>query len=195
MPLCTVFTKCPAPSGPRRSTQGSPLYLAAISRRIGFNCNQLCSVPPTIIDGPNRAPSSPPETPIPTKCRSCFASSALRRRVSWKFALPPSMIVSPGDNSGKTVAIMMSIGLVDGIMNRITRGVCRPSTKLSSVVKACRLPDRSSASFMNSPIQEVSRLVTATSKPLSAMFSASALPIVPSPKIPICAFSMRKSPD
>ena len=52
--------------------------------------------PPGMIDGPLSAPSSPPDTPMPTKCRPCSLSLASRRRVSWKCALPPSMIMSPG---------------------------------------------------------------------------------------------------
>ena len=45
-----------------------------------------------MIDGPFSAPSSPPETPMPTKCRSRSRSAASRRRVSLKCALPPSMM-------------------------------------------------------------------------------------------------------
>ena len=35
MPLWTVFTKCPAPSGPRRAAQGSPSNLAAMASMMG----------------------------------------------------------------------------------------------------------------------------------------------------------------
>ena len=49
-----------------------------------------------MIDGPGSAPSSPPDTPTPTKCRPFSASAASRRRVSSKCALPASMTMSPG---------------------------------------------------------------------------------------------------
>ena len=35
MPLCTIFTKWPAPSGPIQVQQGSPSYWAEIFSRIG----------------------------------------------------------------------------------------------------------------------------------------------------------------
>jgi len=35
MPLCTILTKCPAPSVPIQVQQGSPSYWAAIFSRIG----------------------------------------------------------------------------------------------------------------------------------------------------------------
>jgi hypothetical protein len=90
-------------------------------------------------------------------------------------------MVSPADSSGRARAIIASIGSPEGIMNRMTRGVCRPLMKLSRDLKAWRLPERSSASWMKSSIHETSRLVTATLKPLAAMLRARALPMVPRP--------------
>ena len=67
MPLCTILTKCPAPSGPTQSQQGVPsATLAAIPWKIGLTAGQASTSPPGMIDGPLRAPSSPPETPEPT---------------------------------------------------------------------------------------------------------------------------------
>ena len=35
MPLCTIFTKCPAPSGPTWVAQGTPSTFAEIASSIG----------------------------------------------------------------------------------------------------------------------------------------------------------------
>ncbi len=63
MPLCTVLTKWPAPSVPIQVAQGAPSKSAAIARRIGATRSQASRGPPPMIEGPWRAPSSPPETP------------------------------------------------------------------------------------------------------------------------------------
>ncbi len=65
MPLCTVLTKCPAPSVPIQVAQGVPSNFAAIASRIGATRSQAGFGPPPMIEGPCRAPSSPPETPMP----------------------------------------------------------------------------------------------------------------------------------
>ena len=62
-----------------------------------------------MIDGPFSAPSSPPDTPMPTKCRPCSRSAASRRRVSLKCALPPSTIMSPASSSGANSSITASV--------------------------------------------------------------------------------------
>ena len=70
MPLCTILTKWPAPSGPTQSQQGVPsATLAAMAWKIGFTCGHAAGSPPGMIEGPLSAPSSPPETPVPTKRR------------------------------------------------------------------------------------------------------------------------------
>ena len=66
MPLCTIFTKWPAPSWPTCATHGSPSATAAMDFRMGPRVAQASSEPPGMIEGPSSAPSSPPETPIPT---------------------------------------------------------------------------------------------------------------------------------
>ena len=64
---------------------------------------KLAAGPPTMIEGPWRAPSSPPETPMPRKSSPRAFSAAARRRVSWKSALPASITRSPGSRSGASV--------------------------------------------------------------------------------------------
>ena len=71
MPLCTILTKWPAPFSPTQSQQGVPFgspsgTLAATAWKIGLMWGQAAGEPPGISDGPCRAPSSPPETPLPT---------------------------------------------------------------------------------------------------------------------------------
>ena len=51
MPLWTIFTKWPAPFSPTQSQQGEP--------------SSTLAEPPGIMEGPFRAPSSPPDTPVP----------------------------------------------------------------------------------------------------------------------------------
>ena len=63
MPLCTILTKWPAPLSPMWVTHGSPSALAAMDSKIGLRVFQDSSEPPGIMDGPSRAPSSPPDTP------------------------------------------------------------------------------------------------------------------------------------
>ena len=69
MPLCTIFTKWPAPFSPTHSQQGAPSTLAAMAWKIGPTAGQAFADPPGMMDGPRRAPSSPPETPVPMKRR------------------------------------------------------------------------------------------------------------------------------
>ena len=66
MPLCTIFTKWPAPSVPTWVTHGSPSATAAMDFRIGPIVCHASADPPGMIDGPFNAPSSPPEMPAPT---------------------------------------------------------------------------------------------------------------------------------
>ena len=59
-------------------------------------------MPPTMIDGPWRAPSSPPDTPMPMKVRPESVSSEKRRIVSRKLALPASMTMSLADSTPRS---------------------------------------------------------------------------------------------
>ena len=78
MPLCTIFTKCPAPSGPTCVAHGTPSTFAAIASSIGPRACYDSVEPPGMIDGPLSAPSSPPDTPMPTKWMPCFRAGRPR---------------------------------------------------------------------------------------------------------------------
>lgn len=82
MPLCTIFTKCPAPSVPMCVAQGSPSTFALIDSNMGPSTSYDSVEPPTMTAGPFSAPSSPPETPAPTKWRPRSRRASSRRRVS-----------------------------------------------------------------------------------------------------------------
>jgi hypothetical protein len=49
--------------------------------KMGFTSGQAFSLPPGIMLGPLRAPSSPPETPVPTKSSPLASTSFVRRSV------------------------------------------------------------------------------------------------------------------
>jgi len=61
------------------------------------------------MEGPFSAPSSPPETPVPMKLKPSAESSRLRRMVSWKKVLPPSMMMSPLSRYGLRESIAASV--------------------------------------------------------------------------------------
>ena len=66
MPLCTIFTKWPAPPSPTQSQQGEPsATFAQMLWKMGFTKGHAAGDPPGIMEGPFSAPSSPPETPVP----------------------------------------------------------------------------------------------------------------------------------
>jgi len=59
-----------------------------------------------MIEGPYLAPSSPPETPEPTKKIGPFLTvfnSLQRRSVSLYSLLPPSIIISPGSRNSTLI--------------------------------------------------------------------------------------------
>ena len=56
--------------------------------------------PPGIKLGPFSAPSSPPDTPVPTKRKPLLSSSFTLRVVSGKWLFPPSMTMSPASKNG-----------------------------------------------------------------------------------------------
>ncbi len=89
--------------------QGSPSTFALTDSNIGPSTAYDSAEPPGMIEGPFSAPSSPPETPAPTKCRPLSRRAASRRRVSAKWALPPSMIMSPGSISSANSSITASV--------------------------------------------------------------------------------------
>ena len=82
-----------------------------------------------MIDGPFSAPSSPPDTPVPTKCRPSSFSRASRRMVSGKCALPASMTMSPSSSSGISSSITASVPGPALTMIRTRRGRSSEATK------------------------------------------------------------------
>ena len=62
-------------------------------------------LPPGIKLGPFSAPSSPPDTPVPTNNNPRDSTYRVRRSVSAKCVLPPSISTSPGSNSGISCSI------------------------------------------------------------------------------------------
>ena len=182
IPLCTIFTKCPAPSGPTCVTHGPASVLAAIASRTSFSASHDSGDPPGISDGPKRAPSSPPDTPQPTKWMPLGRSAASRRRVSSNHELPPSMTMSPSLRTGRSFSIVWSTGFPAGIIMRIRRGRSRAAASASKVFvpwNACP-----GLWAMNSSTHSGSRFHTATGTPRDSTFSARFRPIVPSPITP-----------
>src|ERR1700733_11915453 len=64
--------------------------------RTSFTYGHASSFPPGMMDGPYRAPSSPPDTPVPTNRKPFPARYLARRLESGKWEFPPSMMMSPG---------------------------------------------------------------------------------------------------
>ena len=155
MPLWTIFTKCPAPSGPTWVVHGTPSTLAAIASSIGPSAAYDSGDPPGMIDGPLSAPSSPPETPMPTKCRPASRSAASRRRVSRKCALPPSMIMSPGSSSGANSSITASVAAPAFTMMTRRRGRSRLATNSSAVRAGTKAPSWPNSAMMASVLAVV----------------------------------------
>ena len=181
MPLCTIFTKCPAPSGPTWVTHGPVSVFAEIASSTSLIRSQAASDPPGMIEGPNRAPSSPPDTPHPTKFSPFSRSAASRRRVSPNRELPPSIRMSPASSSGASCASISSTGFPAVTIIMMRRGRSSAATSSSSVRAPVNFAP--ACSRTNASIQSVSRFQTTVGKPCSSMFSARLRPIVPSPII------------
>ena len=192
IPLCTIFTKWPAPPAPIHSQQGVPSSsLAAMPCRISFTSGQASAEPPGITDGPCKAPSSPPEMPVPTKYMPFSSTSFTRRSVSWKSEFPPSIITSPGDRNGVNCAISSSTGRPALTIIMILRGRLTASTNCSMecVPMKCLSFPRPPVKRSTTPSSPGAlRLYTATVKPLLSIFSARFSPITASPINPISAF-------
>ena len=131
MPLCTIFTKWPAPLCPTCVTQGSPSATAAMEVRIGPRVTHDSSEPPGMIEGPRSAPSSPPDTPIPTKLMPVSRTAFSRRMVSVNSALPPSTMMSPGSKTSTSDSITASVGLPALTMMIAARGFCSDAANSS----------------------------------------------------------------
>src|SRR4051794_21026502 len=137
-----------------------------------------------MIDGPCSAPSSPPDTPVPMKRSPRSRHSSVRRRVSRKRELPPSITMSPSSSSGSSASITPSTGAPALTMTMIRRGLSSESTNSSSDSAAANLPS-SLCSAMNSRMRSAERLCTATATSRLAMLRARLAPITASPVTPI----------
>ncbi len=93
-----------------------------------------------MIAGPRSAPSSPPETPVPTKWRPFSRRAASRRRVFSKWALPPSMIMSPGSMSSARASMTASVALPACTMIMALRGRFSEATKSASASEGTKAP-------------------------------------------------------
>ncbi len=111
--------------------------------------------------GPFSAPSSPPEIPAPTKWIPRSRSSRSRRRVSSKWALPPSMMTSPSSSSGANSWITASVGSPAFTMTTRRRGRSSAATNSSGVRAATKSPSVPNSSTRES-VREVVRLWRAT---------------------------------
>ncbi len=105
---------------------------AAMAWKIGLTSGQAASLPPGIMLGPFRAPSSPPETPVPTYSSPFDSTYLVRRSVSLKSVLPPSMITSPGCKSGMSFSMNSSTAGPALTISITFRGVARLPTSSSS---------------------------------------------------------------
>ena len=108
---------------------GAPSTLAEMLSSSGPSDSYDSREPPGMIDGPFSAPSSPPDTPVPTKCRPISASFASRRIVSGKCALPASMTMSPSSSSGISSSITASVPAPALTMINTRRGRSSEATK------------------------------------------------------------------
>ncbi len=143
------------------------------------------------MEGPLSAPSSPPDTPVPMKRKPFSSSSLLRRTVSGKYALPPSIMISPWSRCGSSCSMVASVALPACTMISILRGTSSDSTNSSTEkVPTKFLP---SASAIRSCVFSGERLNTDTVKPLLSMFRAKFLPITAKPITPICCFAIWSS--
>lgn len=84
-----------------------------------------------MIDGPLSAPSSPPEMPTPTKWTPVGAIRFSRAMVSWKLALPPSTMMSPGSNRSASWSMTASVPAPACTMMMAVRGLASEATKSS----------------------------------------------------------------
>ena len=185
MPLCTILTKWPAPSGPTYVTHGPESVLAAMASRIGATCWYAWRSPAGMSDGPRRAPSSPPETPMPKKWTMRSRQMSSRRMVSLKWELPPSMTMSPGARYGMIFCSVWSTGSPALIIIRMRRG--RSSERHSSCKDLVPISCRPAFWRTNWSTQSVSRFHTATECPWSSTFRARFSPMTPRPMTPNCA--------
>ena len=122
---------------------------------IGPSDSYDCGEPPGMIDGPFSAPSSPPDTPMPTKWMPASRRAASRRRVSMKCALPPSMIMSSCSRSGANSSITASVAAPAFTMMTRRRGRSRLATNSCAVRAGTNVPSWPNSSMMASVLAVV----------------------------------------
>src|SRR4051795_13530214 len=144
--------------------------------------------------GPLSAPSSPPLTPVPTKCSPRSASAAVRRWVSWYRALPPSMTMSPSSSSGTSSSMTASVAGPACTMIRMLRGRCRARTNSSVLVVGTKSPSPPCAAISAS-VRACVRLCRTTWWPCRARLRARLAPMVARPVTPICEVMAGIVPD
>src|SRR4051812_8083783 len=187
MPLCTILTKWPAPSAPMCVQHGSPSTLAEMSSNSGPRDSYDSFEPPGMMLGPCSAPSSPPETPLPTKCSPRSRSDFSRRRVSAKCALPASMITSPSSSSGANSSMTASVGSPAFTMITTCRGRSSASTNACAEYAGMKSP--SSPNWSTSArVRSSDRLCRATVCPCRARLRARLRPMTARPVTPMLAF-------
>ncbi len=188
IPLCTIFTKCPAlPRADPVAARSSIGDLGGNGLKDGLDVRPgHRRFPPGMIEGPARAPSSPPETPVPMNRIPFSLRLRVRRVESGKCELPPSIRMSPGSKSGTSSPMTSSTGAPALTMIMILRGRLRLET--SSCTACVPTIDLSLARpLKNASTLEVVRLNTATVKPWLAMLSTRFSPITARPMSPMSA--------
>ncbi len=125
---------------------GVPSTFAEMFSSSGPNDSYDSGEPPGMIDGPFSAPSSPPDTPVPTKCKPFDFRYSSRRMVSGKCALPASMMMSPDSISGISSSITASVPGPALTMISTRRGRSRDATKSAIDSLGTKLPPCSTAS-------------------------------------------------
>ena len=187
MPLWTIFTKWPAPFSPTQSQHGSPLSVCAqIFWKISFTSGHAAGLPPGIMLGPINAPSSPPETPVPMYRRPLDSRYCVRRVVSGKWLLPPSMMMSPGSISGINSSMKSSTGWPALTISMTLCGRFRlaiSSLMLCAPMMFLPLP----RPFTKSSTLLTVRLKQATVNPLLSMFRIRFSPMTARPIRPMSA--------
>src|SRR5450631_2760143 len=137
-----------------------------------------------MIEGPKRAPSSPPETPVPIN-RMPFAARSLERRFeSVKSEFPPSMIMSPASRWGNKCSIIWST-VSPALTINITRRGRFSRLVSSSIVCAPTTWVPLASSAKKSSTLDTVRLKTATLKPWSFMLRTKFCPMTARPIRPI----------
>ena len=141
--------------------QGTPSTFAEMSSRMGPSDAYDSGVPPGMMDGPFSAPSSPPDTPVPTKCRPCSLRAASRRIVSGKCAFPASTTMSPSSRRGTSSSMTASVGPPALTMMTTLRGRSSDATKSAIVSLGTNSPSLPCSATRDS-VLAYERLWTAT---------------------------------